>query len=142
MRYQFERFGWTRWLVLPLLLAIACAPARVAPGEVENGDVVVRVDDNLIPTHMITVYAVPEVGARMMLGTVMPQESETFEMTPVAAGPYRLLARTVAGAEMVSERFTPLEPGLVEWTLSPNIVTVTPGEVEVIETDEDDEDTG
>jgi DNA-binding NtrC family response regulator len=49
-----------------------------------------------------------------------------------------LLAQTIAGAEMVSEPFLPVEPGLVEWTLSPNVLTITPGEVEVIEPDEDE----
>jgi hypothetical protein len=74
----------------------------------------------------------------MRLGTVVPRETEIFHFDPVAAGRYRLLAQTIAGAEMVSEPFLPAEPGLVEWTLSPNVVTVTPGEVEVIEPDEDE----
>jgi hypothetical protein len=118
---------------LALLLAFAaCAPARVAPEGAtiaaaadEDRELVVRITNDLIPPTVLTVWLVPEAGARRMLGTVTPQDTISFPIDAFAAGRHRLLARTTAGAEITSELFTPPVPGVIRWNVRMNLVAKT-----------------
>lgn len=115
-------------LLLAVLLA-ACATAGNS-SRAAGGDVVVRVDNNLIPPAALTVYMVSETGTRRLIGNVSPQQNATLSFDPLAAsGRYRLVARTTAGAEIASTPFT-LTTGdaAVNWDLRSNIATV--GDVE------------
>jgi hypothetical protein len=114
----------------------ACAPARVAPegaagqaamqaaADVDR-ELVVRVQNDLVPPTALTVWLQPEAGARRMLGTVEAQAAATFPIDAAADGGYRLVARTAAGAEIASGPFTPLIPGAVRWEVAANAVATT-----------------
>ncbi len=116
---------WMRrigFLAAALLLA-ACAAA--VPGAAD-AELLIRVQNNLVPPTSLTVWAVPATGTRQMLGTVDPSTTATLRFDPApAAGQYRLMAETTAGTEIVSNPVVLSDAAVVQWDLSSNIATVT-----------------
>ena len=84
-----------------------------------------RVENNLIPPTSLSVYAVPEVGSRSLVGAVEPGATATLRFNPMAGtGQFRFVAETTAGNEIASNPVT-ISPGAtVRWDVSANIATV------------------
>jgi hypothetical protein len=128
-----KRDRTTGMVILALLLALgACAPARVAPDGAAAGataavdrELVVRVENNLAPATALTVWLEPEAGTRRMLGTIDPRGDSSFPLDALVDGRFRLFARTAAGAEIASDPFTPMIPGVVRWDVTANTVATT-----------------
>lgn len=96
------------------------AEADAAAGE----QISVQVNNDLIPPAQVTVFAV-STASRTILGNVNPSARASFSFDVVAASrEYRLLARTTAGAEIVSNPFTITRPSTVNWNLQSNIAVV------------------
>ena len=108
-------------LVMTALAGCASAPAGGAANEVA-----VRVNNNLIPPTSLSVYMVPEVGARRLLGTVPPGSNRTLRYNPVGVGgTYRLVGETVGGTDIPSTPFSLTGAGVVNWDVQSRIATVT-----------------
>lgn len=102
-----------------LLVLAACGGARSGSPE---DRVQVRVNNNLVPPTALTVYAVSDAGSRRLLGSVSPNQEITLTFDPGSAGgSYRLMARTLSGAEIVSNPVFIRTGGGVSWTLQSNI---------------------
>lgn len=122
---------WTVLRLLVVLVLVGCgggaatqagaeAGAAVAPAE---GEVVVRVQNNVIPPTSLTVWAVPETGVRRMLGVMQPSETKTFTFEPSLPNTqYRLVAQATAGSELVSREFTFAGVSGVTWDMSLNVI--------------------
>ncbi|MDP9349387.1 MAG: hypothetical protein M3P24_09665 [Gemmatimonadota bacterium] len=117
-----RRFAALLALLLSTILSSACAPA--AQGEASAGDgVLVRVQNNLIPPTSLTVYAVSETGTRRLLGSVNPNVTETLRFEAGAGGQYRILARTTAGQEVLSNPVSVRSGEGIRWDVQANIAT-------------------
>ena len=79
-------------------------------------------NNDVTPPTAVTVYVVDEFDNRRLLGNVSPLEQRGFSVTPNSTGQYQLMARTTAGSEVVSRRFTLLAGETAEWRLSTNVV--------------------
>lgn len=112
-------------LLVLILLVGACAPNGDVAADVDpEAEAMVQVNNDLIPSTVVTVWAIPDVGSRQMLGTVSPGDSETLRFDAgTATREYRLRARTTAGAEIVSTPFSLAAGEGVEWSLNSNMVT-------------------
>lgn len=123
MRKPEPRNPIAAWMTLLLLTLAACAPARTAAGE--TGALQVIVENNLLPSSSVTVWLVPEAGARQLLGTVSPQATQTFRFDPRPATQYRFRAQPATGVEVVSRPFSPVPEGSLRWEMNANQVIVT-----------------
>lgn len=112
--------------LLAVLALSACAGragAEAAEMTVPEGHAMIRVQNNTIPPTTLTVWAVPETGARTRLGVLRPSATETFHFEPIGAGTrYRLVAETTAGADLVSREFSLTGTAGVLWDVNANIV--------------------
>ncbi len=107
-----------------ILLVGACAPNGVDTDVDPEAEAAIQVNNDLIPSTVVTVWIIPDVGSRQMLGTVSPGDSETLRFDAGATTrEYRLRARTTAGAEIVSTPFSLAAGQAVEWNLNSNMVT-------------------
>jgi heme/copper-type cytochrome/quinol oxidase subunit 2 len=112
---------------LLLLLAVtglgACASGGMGAGGA--GNTVLRVENNLIPATSLSIYAVPEVGTRTLVGVVDPSSTATLRFNASAAGgQYRFVAETTAGNEIASNPITVSSGATIRWDLTANIATV------------------
>lgn len=110
-------------LVLMLLVAATAACASTADGG-ERSTVVV-VENDLVPSYALTIYAIPDAGSRRLVGHVDPRETATLRFNPFGTGQYRFVAETTAGDEIVSNPITFSPGATLRWDLNANIVTVT-----------------
>jgi hypothetical protein len=85
----------------------------------------VRVESNLIPSAALTVYAVPRIGARQLLGSVPSSSTRVLTFNPVGdTGEYVFAAETLGGAVVSSNPLLVTAPTTVVWDLTSNIATV------------------
>lgn len=111
--------GSRRWLVLVLpLLLVACA----SPRGTEESRATLRVENDLIPPTSLSVYAVPEIGSRILVGVVPPGETTTLTFDAAAASDYRFVAETTAGREITSDEITLGSGDGAIWSVNANVV--------------------
>lgn len=119
--------GWIgRTLPLALLLLGLGACASAGAGAATGGDTMLVVENNLAVPTTLTVYAVPEVGTRTLVGTVTSGANATLRFDPIGAGGrYRFVAETTSGNEIVSNPVTFSAGATVRWNLSANLASVS-----------------
>ena len=124
-----EQIRSTVGLALVLALSAACASAPT--GEEQRmgtqPSVVVQVFNNQIPPTTITVSVVePGAGEEALLGTVAPNQTESFSYDPAdfRSGTFQLRATGTSGEEILSEPFTLAAATAVEWDIVNNDVNV------------------
>ena len=116
------------FLVLASFGVSACASGGGGGGgEAEapaSGDQVrVVVDNDMIPPSNITVYMVPESGARRRLGTISGSQRSTFRYSPtMRTMNFRLVAEVVGENDRRSEEFNLVNVTGIEWALSRSTV--------------------
>lgn len=114
-----------RWILalFAVVLLAGCASTSESDGA---ADVAVEVQNDLVPPTSLTVWMVPTVGGRDMLGVVPPGATQTLEFNMTSAsGEYRLQAETTAGEEIWSYPFILSESdAAVVWDLSANSIQV------------------
>jgi hypothetical protein len=124
--------GKTRMLrssvVIALTVALAaCASSGTSGGEGAGGAsgdaVTVRIVNDLVPPATITVWMVPETGARRRLGTVTPNGEETLSFAPgIRSMEHRLVAEATGGSDRTSNPFTLTGVAGLRWNVSsPNV---------------------
>lgn len=72
----------------------------------------------------IDVFLVPVTGNPRLVGRVGPNETEMLTFEEVAVGPYRFLARTIDGRQIVSDEFSLAGARLLRWNLFTNQVEI------------------
>jgi PBP1b-binding outer membrane lipoprotein LpoB len=108
-------------LLATALLVASCASTPNGPQAVVD----VHIDNNMIPSSMITVYFVPEAGIERMIGTVVPSTRKVLQykgLQPV--GEYRLVARGVNNSNVVSSVIVMDNVAALEWSLATNLLQV------------------
>ncbi|MGH7501032.1 MAG: hypothetical protein ACREL7_04670 [Longimicrobiales bacterium] len=122
--------GTTRSAVTIPIAAIvlaACASGGTgsaeAAGEVSAGAVAVQINNDLVPPAVLTLWIVPETGARRRLGTVNPNGQATFSFSPtVRAMEHRLVAEVTGGNGQTSNPFSFDAVSSILWNVSsPNV---------------------
>src|SRR5262245_45152769 len=124
--HDFKRRRGTsmkRWMHLATISVLAaCASAAPQPGN----SVTIVIENNLIPPGPVTVYLVPRSGIERMLGTAhSSQRSNLVYRGLPPVGEHRLVARTLAGQNIVSTIFNMDGVLGLEWSLASNFVRVT-----------------
>ena len=103
-------------LILALLVGCATGGGPKGGGE---GEVLVRVENNLTPSTSLTVWAVRlPSGNRQLLGTVPPRRTVTLDFDPPSGGQYRLVARPTTGSEIVSNPVNLTGAAQLRWDLT------------------------
>ncbi|HSJ08870.1 MAG TPA: hypothetical protein VK928_03130 [Longimicrobiales bacterium] len=106
---------------LCVILLGACGGLRQGTDTVE-----VMVNNDLLPSTAVTVWMVPESGARRQLGTVAPMTTKTFAFSPTGAtGQYRLVAEHVGGGSTQSGSVILTGLSGIHWNLTNPAVHVT-----------------
>lgn len=127
----------TTWLqrcvVGSLIGAVGLASAACASGgrERDSGaEVVILVENNLVPGRTVTLLAAPEGRPRTVLGSVAPGETGTFSLrTRLIPHRYRLIAELSNSARLVSRLIQIVSDGAtIRWNLELNMVTSQPPE--------------
>ncbi|HEX2202366.1 MAG TPA: hypothetical protein VHG91_03670 [Longimicrobium sp.] len=109
--------------VLLVLLMAACAGGRRGTGG-ETATVVV--ENNLVVPTSLSVFIVAETGTRTLIGTVPPGNAATLTFrSPAILGSYRLLARTAAGNDIVSNSFALSGGERIDWNLRSNVAVAS-----------------
>jgi hypothetical protein len=112
---------WIGFLAVVAWSACASAERQAATGE--DRTVQVTVENNLQPPTAVTVYIGEQIGTRRTLGDVGSLDTRTFSYEPATrTGTYRLVARTTAGAELVSDPITLYAGESVRWQLRGNVI--------------------
>ncbi len=108
--------------LLPLLMA--CSLSRNDGAEAPDTTLVV--ENSLIPSVSLTVYAMPasRPGSRSLVGSVNPGATTTLRFNPIDGGQYQFIAEIPLGNDIVSNpvSFSPGET--IRWDLRSNILTV------------------
>lgn len=108
--------------MLLVLLVAACAGGRRGTAEAAT----VVVDNNLVVPTTLSVFIVSEAGTRDLIGTVAPGNTATLTFrSPAILGSYRLLARTTAGNDIVSNTFALSGGERVDWNLRGGVAVVS-----------------
>lgn len=110
---------------LALMVPLAAAGGCATTGEAGEGSTVVIVQNDMVPSYALSIYAVPEVGSRRLVGHVDPRETATLRFNPLGSGQYRFVAETTAGSEIVSNPISFSPGATIRWDLNANIATVT-----------------
>jgi hypothetical protein len=108
-------------LVLALPLLGGCATG--GSGAADGTAAAVEVRNDLIPPTALTIYLVPESGARRLLGNVGPSQTRVLPVRDPLPGQHRLMGRTTGGQEIYSNRIAIGIADTLHWDLSSNIVT-------------------
>lgn len=113
------------WTALGALMLVASIGACASTGEGAEGETTLIVENDLIASSALTVYAVPEVGSRSLIGTVAAGETKTLRFTPFGAGTqYQFMAETTAGGDLVSHPISFSPGATLRWNIDANIVNV------------------
>lgn len=124
MRVRFRPLHIVPVLLLAGSFAVGCASAGAGTAPGTEGNTTLRLENNLIPPAALTIYAVPETGARRLIGSVSSGETATLRFDAFNFGRYRFLAETTAGAEIASNPVSFSPGATIRWGLSANIATV------------------
>jgi predicted small secreted protein len=117
---RMKTLAWAAAVLLSTTVA-ACASTSEGAGLNQIG---VEVRNDLVPSSALTIYVVPETGARRLLGSVSPSQTKMLSFQEVSVGQYRLMARTTDGQEIVSNPIVLADASTLRWNLSSNILTI------------------
>lgn len=112
-------------VLLAMLTALGgCASGSGAAGASGQGSTALEVRNTLIPPTSVSVYAVPEIGSRRLVGVVQPGATRVLRFDPTTtSGQYNFVAETTSGQELVSNPISFSSGASLRWDLSSNLVT-------------------
>jgi hypothetical protein len=115
----------TRRYLGPAVLLLSAACAAGARPRATAGDVMVSVQNDLLPQADLTVHIVSDVGVRRILGGVGPGSTRTLRFNEASyGGQFRLVARRSDGSEITSTPFALYPGAVVTWTMRTNYLSV------------------
>lgn len=120
------RVVWTRWLLAVLLLIVAaCAAGTRKSGAGMGDEAFLEVRNDLVPGRSITVRAVSSSGARVLIGTLSPNQTRVLRFQqPNFAGSYRFVAE-LDGSGQIGSNPIALTPGdRIVWMLRNNLLRI------------------
>jgi hypothetical protein len=107
---------------LCVILLTACGGMR--SGGADTLEVIVNND--LMPATAVTVWMVPETGARRQLGMVSPLKTGTFAFSPTGVtGQYRLVAEHLGGGATQSGTVDLNGLSGIHWDITSPVVHIT-----------------
>lgn len=113
-------------LLVPLLLAAACARSKRPPDVNPSAEVLVAVTNDQSPPAEVTVFIASEGGSRQLLGTVPPTATRTFRYRPVSnTARFELIARVAGEGSIDSQPFTLSGTPAIAWSLRNNVVQLS-----------------
>lgn len=111
-------------LLVGIVALGACATGGM--GGAAEGSTGLEVQNNLIPPTALTIYLVPEIGTRRMIGSVQPGATRVVRFDPISAsGQYQFVAETTFGRDIVSNPVTFRSGDSIRWDVSANLAVVT-----------------
>jgi hypothetical protein len=112
--------------ILPLVLFLLVAGCGVRSGEDTGGmEATVHVENPPAAAGSLTIYAVPRVGPRRLVGHLSAAREGSFTFLTGATDQYVLVAEGLGGGRIVSNPIT-LSPGsTVRWDMTANIALIT-----------------
>lgn len=122
MRREARTFAAGLVVAASVAVGGACAAHRTANG---SNDIVVQVQNDLVPPAPLTIFLVPDGGIRRLLGTVQGSGTVTIRNPPI--GRYRLLARTDVGREIISDPVIAVLGDALKWDLYTNVISAARG---------------
>jgi len=129
MRYRYFAFMLAT-IFLPALLSCAprgtAEPPQGAARGVESAEDVIpiQVEHNAPVASSLTIFLSDGVGARRLLGSVAPAQTQTFMIEqPLAPGPHRLIAEGMPGRGIISRPLHLATRDGVRWILNTNTIT-------------------
>lgn len=114
-------------LVIFLGMALgACASGGMGVGG--EGSTALEVRNNLIPPTSLSIYAVPDIGSRRLIGVVQPGATRTLRFDPAGgSGQFRFMAETTEGRDIVSNPISFSTGVTITWDVNANLATVSGG---------------
>ncbi len=87
----------------------------------------VAVQNNLVPSTILTVNMVSEGGQKDLLGSIIPTGRKTFRFDPtkLPGSQVHLVGQTSAGKEITSQPFAITGASRVEWDVSKDSLSVS-----------------
>src|SRR5688572_12471973 len=83
------------------------------------------VQNNLVPSTTVAIYASPSGGVQREVGTVPPSTTDTLRFNPLGgSGPYQFVAQVVGGQAFVRNQSVVTPGSRLEWNLSANVLTL------------------
>ena len=109
-----------------LLAAAACASGGGAQTGGTQGQLDIRINNNLIPPRTLTIYLVPRSGMEKNLGDLIGSGIRTVSYRGLALqGEYQLVARVVGAERAVFSNIVVLDKvRLIDWDLQRNFVEI------------------
>jgi hypothetical protein len=111
-----------------LVLVTACASGpreEMAAGQTSSETLDVRVNNNLVPPTILTIYLLPTSGPERNLGEAWSSRVSSFRYNGLAPrGQYRLLGRASNNRQMASEIVVLDGVRAIEWNLQSNRVII------------------
>lgn len=108
-----------------VLLIAACATAAPDP-DAPQGELDIRVHNNLVPPATLTISLAPLSGIERNLGQAFSSRTTGFRYRGIAPkGQYRLIARATDNRAMGSDIIVLDGVLALEWQLNSNRVTIT-----------------
>lgn len=92
--------------------------AAAVPG-VEGNRISVAINNDIVPGATVTVFIIPELGARRRLGAVGPNSRRTFQYSPTQRNlDYRLVGDVQGGRDRESLPFTLIGVTSIQWDVT------------------------
>ena len=112
-------------LILTATAACASSGGQPAAGGTQ-GQLDIRINNNLIPPRTLTIYLVPRSGIEQNLGDILGSGMKTVSYRGLALkGEYQLVARVVGAEVAVFSNIVVLDKvRLIDWDLQRNFVEI------------------
>jgi hypothetical protein len=113
-------------LALALLLLVGVSACGMGSSRSEGPTTTLRVENELIPSTSLRIYAVSANGGRTLVGSVSPGASTSLRFNTInrAGGEYQFVAEIPLGNPIISNPVS-MGPGdTVLWNVRSNLATV------------------
>lgn len=110
-------------LLVGLVASTGCAARNVGP--TTGADTVTLQVEGVPTVGSLTIYVVPETGARRMIGHVSSGQEAVLTFDINGSGSYRFMAETLSQQGAVSNALFFAPGATVQWNLTSNIATVS-----------------
>jgi hypothetical protein len=123
------RINRQAWIIRALLVLVVAAGvsscSSMGRRSSAQGSTALRVQNDIIPSVALRIYAVSLSGGRTLVGSVNPGATTTLYFDPIgASGQYQFVAQVSLGREIVSNPVAFSDGDTIEWNVRSNLATV------------------